>query len=162
MDHSEKNVIESGLTALRIELGLTRLKAVLIGADHVPIASGSHDWENRYENEIWTYSLEDVWTGLKDSYRKLKLEVLQKYSLPLKVIGAIGFSWMMHGYMAFDRNDKLLVPFRTWRNTSTGATAQALTDLFQFDLPQRWSIAHLYQAIKKGLAIEEAAVSLMK
>ncbi len=113
----------------------------------MPIASGSHEWENRYENGVWTYSLEDVWTGLQDSYRKLSNEVFEKYNTPLQTIGAIGFSAMMHGYMAFDKDGNLLVPFRTWRNTITGQAAEKLTDLFQFNIPQRWSIAHLYQAI---------------
>jgi sugar (pentulose or hexulose) kinase len=142
-----QKAIESGKTALGVEFGSTRIKAVLIGEDHAPIASGSHEWENRYENGIWTYSLEDVWTGLQDSYRKLSSEVLEKYGVPLRTIGAIGFSAMMHGYMAFDKNGNLLVPFRTWRNTITGQAAEKLTDLFQFNIPQRWSIAHLYQAI---------------
>ena len=142
-----QKAIESGKTVLGIELGSTRIKAVLIGADHRPIASGSHGWENRYENGIWTYSLEDVWTGLQESYRNLNSEVSEKYNTPLQTIGAIGFSAMMHGYMAFDKNGNLLVPFRTWRNTMTGQAAEKLTDLFQFNIPQRWSIAHLYQAI---------------
>ena len=115
--------IESGETALGIELGSTRIKAVLIGEDHTPIASGSHDWENRYENGVWTYSLEDVWTGLQESYRKLNKEVLEKYNTPLRTIGAIGFSAMMHGYMAFDKDGNLLVPFRTWRTTTTAQAA---------------------------------------
>jgi sugar (pentulose or hexulose) kinase len=139
--------IESGKTALGIEFGSTRIKAVMIGEDHAPIASGSHEWENRYENGVWTYSLEDIWTGLQESYRKLSSEVFEKYNIPLKTIGAIGFSAMMHGYMAFDKDGNLLVPFRTWRNTLTGQAAEKLTDLFQFNIPQRWSIAHLYQAI---------------
>ena len=139
--------IESGKTALGIEFGSTRIKAVLIGEDHTPIASGSYEWENRYENGIWTYSLEDIWTGLQESYRKLSNEVFEKYNTPLKTIGAIGFSAMMHGYMAFDKDGNQLVPFRTWRNTMTGQASKELTDLFQFNIPQRWSIAHLYQAI---------------
>lgn len=142
-----QKAIESGRTALGVEFGSTRIKAVLIGEDHRPIASGSYDWENRYENGVWTYSLEDVWTGLQESYRKLRNEVSEKYNTPLQTIGAIGFSAMMHGYMAFDKDGNLLVPFRTWRNTITGQAAEKLTDLFQFNIPQRWSIAHLYQAI---------------
>ncbi len=142
-----QKAIESGKTALGIEFGSTRIKAVLIGEDHSPLATGSYEWENRYENGVWTYSLEDVWTGLQESYRKLSSEVLEKYSTPLKTIGAIGFSGMMHGYLAFDKDGNLLVPFRTWRNTITGQAAEKLTDLFQFNIPQRWSIAHLYQAI---------------
>lgn len=140
-------VIESGETALGVEFGSTRIKAVLIGKDHMPIASGSHDWENRYENGIWTYTLEDVWTGLQASYRQLSQEVSKNYGTRIRTIGAIGFSAMMHGYMAFDRDGNLLVPFRTWRNTMTGPASEALTRLFQFNIPQRWSIAHLYQAI---------------
>lgn len=139
--------IESGRTALGIEFGSTRIKAVLIGEDYAPIASGSYDWENRYENGVWTYSLDEVWAGLQESYRKLSSEVLEKYQTPLTTIGAIGFSGMMHGYMPFDGNGRLLVPFRTWRNTITGQAAAELTELFQFNIPQRWSIAHLYQAI---------------
>ena len=142
-----QKAIESGKTALGVEFGSTRIKAVLIGEDHAPIASGSHEWENRYENGIWTYSLEDVWKGLQESYRNLSNEVLEKYNTPLQTIGAIGFSGMMHGYLAFDKDGNLLVPFRTWRNTITGQAAEKLTDLFQFNIPQRWSIAHLYQAI---------------
>jgi sugar (pentulose or hexulose) kinase len=139
--------IESGKTALGIEFGSTRIKAVLIGEDNMPLALGSHEWENRHENGIWTYHLEDVWAGLQGSYRMLSSQVLEKYNTPLKTIGALGFSAMMHGYMAFDKHGKLLVPFRTWRNTITGQAAEKLTDLFQFNIPLRWSIAHLYQAI---------------
>jgi len=148
MDRNDiQKAITSGKTALGIELGSTRIKAVLVGADHAPIASGSHDWENRYEHGIWTYRLEDVWTGLQDSYRKLSDDVQEKYGVTLQKIGAIGFSAMMHGYVAFDQAGNLLVPFRTWRNTMTGPAAAELTGLFQFNIPQRWSIAHLYQAI---------------
>jgi sugar (pentulose or hexulose) kinase len=142
-----QKAIESGKTALGIEFGSTRIKAVLIGEDHTPLASGSYEWENRYENGVWTYRLEDVWTGLQDSYRQLSREVLEKYNTPLKTIGAIGFSGMMHGYLAFDKAGNLLAPFRTWRNTITGQAAEKLTALFQFNIPQRWSIAHLYQAM---------------
>ena len=148
MDKNEiKKAIESGKTSLGIELGSTRIKAVLIAEDHSPIASGSFEWENQYENGVWTYSLDDVWKGLQESYRNLSKEVSEKYGVTLTTIGAIGFSAMMHGYLAFDKNDNLLVPFRTWRNTMTGQAAEKLTDLFQFNIPQRWSIAHLYQAI---------------
>jgi sugar (pentulose or hexulose) kinase len=139
--------IESGKTVLGIEFGSTRIKAVLIGENHTPIASGSYDWENRYENGVWSYSLEDVWTGLQETYRKLSKEVFENYNTPLQTIGAIGFSAMMHGYMAFDKDGNLLVPFRTWRNTTTAQAAKELTKLFQFNVPHRWSIAHLYQAI---------------
>jgi len=148
MDRNDiQKIIESGKTVLGIELGSTRIKAVLIGDDHAPLASGSHEWENRYENGVWTYGLDDVWKGLQESYQNLVKEVSEKYGVSLKTIGAMGFSAMMHGYLAFDKNDNLLVPFRTWRNTMTGQAAEKLTDLFQFNIPQRWSIAHLYQAI---------------
>ena len=142
-----QKAIVGGKTALGVEFGSTRIKAVLIGEDHTPLASGSHEWENRHENGIWTYSLEDIWTGLRGSYQSLSQEVSEKYGTSLKTIGAIGFSAMMHGYMAFDKDGNLLVPFRTWRNTMTGDAAEKLTELFQFNIPQRWSIAHLYQAI---------------
>ena len=142
-----QKIIESGKAALGIELGSTRIKAALIGEDYAPLASGSFEWENRYENGVWTYSLEAVWNGLQESYRRLSQEVLATYHAPLQAIGAMGFSAMMHGYMAFDQAGNLLVPFRTWRNTITGEAAGKLTALFQFNIPQRWSIAHLYQAI---------------
>ncbi len=131
-----QHAIESGRTALGVELGSTRIKAVLIGEDHLPIASGSYEWENRYENGVWTYHLEDVWAGLQESYRQLSNEVLERYGTPLRTIGAIGFSAMMHGYLPFDANGELLVPFRTWRNTITGQAAEKLTELFQFNIPQ--------------------------
>jgi sugar (pentulose or hexulose) kinase len=142
-----RDAIESGRTALGVELGSTRIKAVLIGEDHAPIASGSHEWENRYEDGIWTYRLEDTWTGLQESFRTLSREVVEKYDTPLTTVGAIGFSAMMHGYLAFDRDGDLLAPFRTWRNTTTGQAAGELTNLFGFNIPLRWSIAHVYQAI---------------
>jgi sugar (pentulose or hexulose) kinase len=145
-----QKAIDSGKTVLGVEFGSTRIKAILIGEDHAPIASGSHEWENRHENGVWTYSLEDVWNGLHDSYKVLSKEISGKYNTQLKTISAIGFSAMMHGYMAFDKDGNLLVPFRTWRNTMTGQAAEKLTDLFQFNIPQRWSIAHLYQAILNG------------
>lgn len=145
-----QSAIEAGRIVLGVEFGSTRIKAVLIDEDHAPIASGSYEWENRYENDIWTYHLEDAWAGLQESYRRLSSDVLEKYGVPLRTIGAIGFSGMMHGYLAFDRDGNLLAPFRTWRNTMTGRAAEQLTDLFQFNIPQRWSIAHLYQAILNG------------
>ena len=142
-----QKAIENGKTSLGIELGSTRIKAVLISEDHTSIASGSHEWENQYKNGIWTYSLDAVWLGLQESYRNLSNEVTEKYAVQLKTIGSIGFSAMMHGYMVFDKDGGQLVPFRTWRNTITGEAAAKLTELFQFNIPQRWSIAHLYQAI---------------
>ncbi len=141
------NEIINGKTALGVEFGTTRIKSVLITESHVPIASGSHRWENRYENGLWTYTLEDIWGGLQDSYRDLSQDVFTKYDLHLEKIGAIGFSAMMHGYMPFDKNDTLLVPFRTWRNIITEDAANRLTKLFNFTIPQRWSIAHVFQAI---------------
>lgn len=145
-----KNEIVEGKTTLGIEFGSTRIKAVLIGSDFAPIASGSHEWENSYDDGIWTYSLEEVWQGLQDSYSKMAAEVSEKYGVVLKKTKAIGFSAMMHGYLAFDKAGALLVPFRTWRNSITGEAAAELTEVFQYNIPQRWSIAHLYQAMKKG------------
>lgn len=145
-----KAVIESGKAVLGLEFGSTRIKAVLIDEDHNPIASGDHEWENRLDNGIWTYTLDDIWTGLRDSYRKMTEDVDAKYGVKLTKIGAIGFSAMMHGYMAFDKEGNLLVPFRTWRNNTTGPAAEALTELLQYNIPERWSIAHLYQAILNG------------
>ncbi|MEJ2758775.1 MAG: FGGY-family carbohydrate kinase [Anaerolineales bacterium] len=142
-----KTVIANGETALGIEFGSTRIKANLIGPDHAILASGNYDWENQYVNNIWTYSLEEVWQGLRDCYASLAQEVQAKYGVQLTTVGAIGFSGMMHGYMAFDQNGELLVPFRTWRNTITGPASKKLTELFSYPIPQRWSIAHLYQAI---------------
>ncbi len=142
--------IEEGRTALGIEFGSTRIKAVLIDENHVPIASGAHDWENRLENNIWTYSLEDIWAGLQNSYQKMAEDVKEKYGVTLTAIGAIGFSAMMHGYMAFDETGELLVPFRTWRNTITEEASEKLSEAFAFHIPQRWSIAHLYQAVLNG------------
>ena len=145
--NTTQKAIENGKTVLGIEFGSTRIKAVLIGEDHMPIAAGSHEWENRHENGIWTYSLEDIFGGLQEGYQKLSEEVSAKYGIELKTIGARGFSAMMHGYVVVDVDGNLLVPFRTWRNTITGQASHQLTELFQFNIPQRWSIAHLYQAI---------------
>lgn len=142
-----KGMIESGRTAIGIELGSTRIKAVLVGEDGTPLASGSHTWENQYENGVWTYSLDDIWDGLRTSVAALKLDVWKLYDMQLTKTGALGLSAMMHGYMAFDSEGELLVPFRTWRNTITKEAADRLTDRFQFNIPQRWSIAHLYQAM---------------
>lgn len=145
-----KKVIEEGKAVLGIELGSTRIKAVLIGENHEPIASGSYEWENQYINKIWTYDIAEVWKGLKACYADLLADVQAKYDTVIENLGAIGISAMMHGYLAFDKEDKLLVPFRTWRNTITEKAAAVLTDLFQYNIPQRWSIAHLYQAILNG------------
>lgn len=142
--------IEQGRTSLGIELGSTRIKAVLIGPDNLPIASGSHDWENQFVDRIWTYSLEEVWDGIRDCYASLAREVAERYGVTLERVGAIGVSAMMHGYLAFDADDQLLVPFRTWRNTITGEAAEELSALFGHNIPQRWSIAHLRQSILNG------------
>ncbi len=145
--NERKQRIEAGKTALGIEFGSTRIKAVLLDEDHMPIAIGSHDWENSYQDNLWTYGVEDIWNGLQDSYRDMAKQVKQEYGVTLKTVGAIGFSAMMHGYMAFDGEGELLVPFRTWRNNITEEACKILTELFQYNIPQRWSIAHLYQAI---------------
>ena len=133
-----------------IEFGSTRIKAVLVDENNMPIASGDHDWENRLENGVWTYTLEDIWTGLQDCYQKMTENVKGKYGVAVEKLAAIGFSAMMHGYLAFDKEGNLLVPFRTWRNTITQEASEALTKVFNFHVPQRWSIAHLYQAILSG------------
>lgn len=145
-----RRAIEQGRTTLGIELGSTRIKAVLADENLKPIAMGNHDWENRLENNIWTYSLEDAWSGLQDCYADLAASVKEKYGTELTTIGSIGFSAMMHGYLAFDKEGELLVPFRTWRNTMTGEASRKLTEIFAFNIPQRWSIAHLYQAVLNG------------
>ena len=152
MSEAIVNAIRDGRTVLGIEFGSTRIKAVLVDESHQPIAMGTHDWENRLENNIWTYSLEDIWGGLQGCYRNLKEDVQAKYGVALTKLGALGFSGMMHGYMAFDKAGELLVPFRTWRNTMTEEVCKKLVSVFQFNIPQRWSIAHLYQAILSGEA----------
>ena len=144
--------IEAGRMVMGIEFGSTRIKAVLIGEDHAPVASGSHEWENRLENGVWTYTMEDVWQGLSACFADLRADVARRYGVKLTRLGAIGLSAMMHGYLAFDKAGDLLVPFRTWRNTMTGQAAAELTELLHFNIPQRWSIAHLYQAILSGEA----------
>ena len=146
MDNA-KNAIMNGKTALGIEMGSTRIKAVLIDENNNPIASGSHEWENSLVDGIWTYSLEEIWTGIQDSYQQMAKDAKAQYGVDIETIGAIGFSAMMHGYMVFDKAGELLVPFRTWRNNITGQASTALTELFQYPIAQRWSIAHLYQAI---------------
>lgn len=147
MSETIKNSIVNGKTVLGIEFGSTRIKAVLVDETHSPVAMGTHDWENRLENNIWTYSLDDIWNGLQGCYQSLVQDVKNKYGVALTKIGAIGFSGMMHGYMPFNADGELLVPFRTWRNTMTGEACAKLTPVFNFNIPQRWSIAHLYQAI---------------
>ncbi len=134
-------------TNLGIEFGSTRIKAVLIDSKFETIASGSYEWESQLESGYWTYSIEEIWNGLRESYKELADEVRIKYNFTLKKVASIGFSAMMHGYMAFNQSNELLVPFRTWRNSTTTEAAEKLTELFQFNIPERWSIAHLYQAI---------------
>ena len=142
--------IIDGRTALGIELGSTRIKAVLVNEKNEIIAQGDHSWENQLVDGIWTYSLKAIWGGLQDAYAQLAANVNRQYGTDLTTLGAMGFSAMMHGYMAFNDKDELLVPFRTWRNTMTEEASLKLTEAFGFHIPQRWSIAHLYQAILKG------------
>ncbi|MEO3944743.1 FGGY-family carbohydrate kinase [Gorillibacterium sp. CAU 1737] len=140
-------MITKGETSLGIEFGSTRIKAVLIDRRFQTIASGSYEWENQLKDGYWTYNQEDIIVGLQTAYREMKQEVERNYGVTLRTVGSIGFSAMMHGYMAFDSAGDLLVPFRTWRNATTGVAARELTDLFRFNIPERWSIAHLYQAV---------------
>ena len=149
---SAVDAIRTGATALGIELGSTRIKAVLIDESHQVLATGAFSWENRLENGLWTYRLEDAVAGLQASFADLAANVQAKYGLPLATVGAMGISGMMHGYIALDANGKQLSPFLTWRNTNTGAAANALTELFQFNVPMRWSISHLYQMILSDAA----------
>ena len=146
---SAKQYLADGRGVLGIELGSTRIKAVLIDDTYAPMASGSHSWENRLENGIWTYTLDDIWSGLQDAVADLLADVRKQYDVALTRVAAIGISGMMHGYMAFNKEGELLVPFRTWRNTMTGQASEELTELFAYPIPQRWTIAHLYQAILK-------------
>lgn len=142
-----KSTIEAGKAILGIELGSTRIKAVLIDQDNKPIAQGSHTWENQLVNGLWTYSIDAIWSGLQECYADLRANVNKLYSTEIYSLAAIGVSAMMHGYMPFNGNGEILVPFRTWRNTNTGRAAAALSDLFVYNIPLRWSISHLYQAI---------------
>lgn len=139
--------IESGSAVLGIEFGSTRIKAVLIDSTNTPVASGAFDWENTLDNGIWTYSLDEIHTGLATCYAEMKKDVKEKYGVTLTRLAAFGVSAMMHGYLAFDKNDKLLVPFRTWRNTITGQASAELSALFNYPIPERWSISHFYQAV---------------
>lgn len=150
MNETAKEAIKAGKAVLGIEFGSTRIKAVLVDDSHAPIAMGTYDWENSLENNIWTYSLEDIWKGLQGCYKSLADDVEAKYGEKLTTLGALGFSGMMHGYMPFNAEGELLVPFRTWRNTMTEEACRKLIPVFNFNIPQRWSIAHLYQAILSG------------
>lgn len=147
MKMEAKSIIESGRAILGIEFGSTRIKAVLIDGDNCPICQGVHEWENRLVDGLWTYSIEDIWHGLQDCYADLCRNVSDGYGVEIKTLAAIGVSAMMHGYMPFGEDDKLLVPFRTWRNTNTLRAAGLLSDLFVYNIPLRWSISHLYQAM---------------
>ena len=142
--------IAEGRTALGIEFGSTRIKAVLTGPDNAPLATGGHDWENQFADRVWTYSLDAVHSGMREAYASLAGQVREQYGVELRTVGAMGVSAMMHGYLAFDADGALLVPFRTWRNTITGPAAGELSALFGYNIPQRWSIAHLYQAMLNG------------
>lgn len=150
MTSDPREAIATGRTALGIELGSTRIKAVLIGPDHAALAVGKHDWENQFVDRLWTYSLGDVWSGIQECYAALATEIERCYGIELTTVGALGVSAMMHGYLAFDSAGELLTPFRTWRNTNTGAAAQRLSAEFGYNIPHRWSVAHLYQAILNG------------
>ena len=142
-----KSTIEAGKAILGIELGSTRIKAVLIDQENKPIAQGSHTWENQLVDGLWTYSIEAIWSGLQDCYADLRTNVKNAYGIEIETLAAIGVSAMMHGYMPFNKKEEILVPFRTWRNTNTGRSAAALSELFVYNIPLRWSISHLYQAI---------------
>ncbi|MEK8225801.1 FGGY family carbohydrate kinase [Oerskovia sp. M15] len=142
-----REAVVAGNTALGIELGSTRIKACLVGPDGTPIASGSHEWENEYTDRTWTYSLDAVRDGMQHCYADLVADVERQHGVRPTTFGALGVSAMMHGYLAFDADDELLVPFRTWRNTTTAKAAAELSELFDHNVPQRWSVAHLYQAI---------------
>ena len=143
-------MMELKKTVLGIELGSTRIKAVLIDERHVPVAAGDYEWENQLVNGVWTYSMDAIHTGLRSCFANLRAEVREKFGIELSTVGAIGVSAMMHGYLPFDAEGRQLAEFRTWRNTITGEAAGKLTECFGFNIPQRWSIAHLYQAILNG------------
>ncbi len=145
-----KQFIEEGKAILGIEFGSTRIKAVLIDDNGTVLAVGGYDWENSLVNGIWTYSMDEIYAGLKGSYASLKKDVSDRYGITLKKLKALGISGMMHGYLPFDEDGKLLANFRTWRNTITGEAADILTEAFGFNIPQRWSIAHLYQSVLNG------------
>lgn len=145
-----KETIEAGKAILGIEFGSTRIKAVLIDSQNNPIAQGSHEWENQLVDGLWTYSLDAIWKGVQDAYANLRADVMERYATDITNLAAIGISAMMHGYMAFDKAGELLVPFRTWRNTNTGEAAAELSELLVYNIPLRWSISHIYQAILNG------------
>ena len=144
-----KGFISAGKAVMGIEFGSTRIKAVLVDDDFKVIAQGAHDWENKLVDGVWSYSLEDIESGVRDAYAKCAADVEAKYGVKLERLAALGISGMMHGYLPFDEGGNLLVPFRTWRNVMTADAAAELSKLFSFNVPQRWSIAHYYQAILK-------------
>ena len=144
-----KGFISAGKAVMGIEFGSTRIKAVLVDDDFKVIAQGAHDWENKLVDGVWSYSLEDIESGVRDAYAKCAADVESKYGVKLERLAALGISGMMHGYLPFDEGGRLLVPFRTWRNVMTAEAAAELSKLFSFNVPQRWSIAHYYQAILK-------------
>ena len=146
-DIDAKAAISEARTSLGVEFGSTNIKACLIGPDHQVLATGNHAWENQFVDRLWTYSEEAVWAGLQDAVAKLIKEVERRHGVPLTRIGALGFSAMMHGYLAFNAEGKLLVPFRTWRNTNTDRAVTELTQTLGFNFPHRWSASHLYQAV---------------
>ena len=145
-----KELIIEGKTALGIELGSTRIKGVLIDYQGNVLAVGIHDWENSFIDNIWTYSLAEIHAGVRDCYNSLRKIVEETYGVTLKKIGSIGVSAMMHGYMALDKEGRQIAPFQTWRNTNTQQAADELTELFDFNIPLRWTVAHLYQRILDG------------
>ena len=146
-----RETIENGGTALGIELGSTRIKATLVELEScTPVASGGYAWENRLEDGLWTYSLDEVWVGVQSSFAELARNVRERFGVELSTVGAIGVSGMMHGYLVFDGDGRQLVPFRTWRNATTGRAAAELSELFGCNIPQRWAIAHLYHAMLNG------------
>lgn len=142
-----KQTIQEGKAILGIEFGSTRIKAVLIDENNTPIAQGSHEWENQLIDGLWTYSIEAIWNGVQNCYADLRANVKTQYDTEIERLASIGVSAMMHGYMAFNEKEEILAPFRTWRNTNTGAAAAELSKLFNFNIPLRWSISHIYQAI---------------
>ncbi len=144
------NYVLNGSEVLGIEFGSTRIKAVLLDNSANVLASGGFDWENRLENGYWTYHIDDIWHGLQEAYKNLNNDCKEKYGSVITKLSSIGFSAMMHGYLPFDKDDNLLAEFRTWRNTTTAQASAKLTSLFNFNIPQRWSVAHLYQAILNG------------
>ncbi len=152
MNHVEpaRAAILEGKAVLGIEFGSTRIKAVLTGPDHEPLAVGGHRWENQLADNVWTYDLDEVMAGLRGAYAEMADSAEKAYGVRVRKLAGIGISAMMHGYLAFDEGDRLLVPFRTWRNTMTGEAAGKLSELFGFSIPQRWSVAHLCQAILNG------------